>query len=98
VAKMNKTDIVRSLTSMGVVEPEKALNAVLEVISGGLAVEETIHLRGFGRFTPRLRPAVVRKHPKTAEEITIPMTRSVSFVPSDSLKSRLNPRRPGVRV
>jgi DNA-binding protein HU-beta len=86
----NRTDIVKAMANNGVMEPEKALTAVLEVISLSLACGETIHLRGFGRLTPRLRPAMVRKHPRTAEEVVVPMTHSVSFVLSDQLKRRLN--------
>jgi len=87
---MNKTEIAKAMEEMGVLQPRQAMDSFLEVVTQSLVTGETIHLRGFGRLTPRLRPASVRKHPQTQVAVVVPMTKSISFVLSKRLKERMN--------
>lgn len=94
VVPVNKSDVVRALVLSGhALDPaaaEATLDRVLDVISKSLACGEAVSIRNFGKFEPRLRTAVTRKHPVTRREIAVPPTVGVGFVPSAHLKERIN--------
>lgn len=79
------------LARMPPTEIEKALNALVEVISLSVSCGEKVSIRNFGKFQPRSRSAVTRKNPKTGVSHDIPERFTVGFVPSPVLKNRLNP-------
>lgn len=87
---MNKTDMVKALTNKGVADASTTLDAMLDLITLGLACGEDIVLRNFGKFQPRTRPPVTRHNPRTGIKVSIPERQSVAFVPSPRLKDRLN--------
>lgn len=90
---MNKSDIVKGLAnrvSVPIPQAEKLVNEVLDLIGLSLACGEDVMLSGFGKFEVRQRRAVVRRNPKTGEEVKVPPKVSLGFKPSPNLKDRMN--------
>ena len=86
---MNKTELVAALTAKtgtAKKDAEKALNAVVEVITETLAKGEKVQIVGFGAFEVKERPARKARNPKTGEEIQIGARRSPMFKPGKVLK------------
>lgn len=90
---MNRSDVVRAVANaehLPIATVDRIVIAFLDVIGLALACDEEVNLRCFGKFEPRARAAVVRRNPKTGIEHAVPEKKSVGFVPSPNLKSRLN--------
>lgn len=82
--------VVAGKTDMPVAQVDVMLTSVLEAITEGLSSGEQVNIRRFGKFEPRHRNPVVRKNPRTGEEIPVPAKTSVGFIPSVNLKAVLN--------
>lgn len=87
---MNKTDIVKALSNAGVPDAEAVLDKVLVVLTLGLVCGEDIAIRKFGKLQLRTLSPVTRRNPRTGIPVDVPQMISVSFVPSSTLKARLN--------
>ena len=70
-------------------EGEKALDAVLEILHAELAAGRDIALYGFGTFKVTERSERKGRNPRTGEEMTIPASKAVKFVPSAALKDAI---------
>jgi len=68
------------------VEAEKAINALISVISGTLKGKGRLALAGFGTFVVAARKAREGRNPQTGKPIKIPATRVVKFKPGKQLK------------
>ena len=68
----------------------RAVNAVLEGISGGLDDEWEVRLMGFGTFKVKERDEREGRNPQTGEAMIIPARNVISFKPGASLKERVN--------
>lgn len=69
---------------------DAVVSDTIDTIALMLAAGEQVNIRRFGRFDPRDRKPVTRLNPATGEPIHVPAKRSVGFVPSQTLKDRLN--------
>jgi nucleoid DNA-binding protein len=69
---------------------EEAVGAFLGVCSRALVEGETVSLRRFGKFEPRLRRSQTKPNPRTGQTMIIPERLSVAFLPSDLLKEEMN--------
>lgn len=90
---MNKSDLVRMAakrTSVTIPVADDVITAFLELLVLNLATQQGVSLRGFGRFEPRVRPPVKLKRPTDGEPIDVGARRTAVFLPSTSLKTRLN--------
>lgn len=67
-------------------DAEKALQAVLDGITGALKAGDKVSLVGFGTFETRNRPERKGRNPRTKEEITIPATTAPAFKAGKGLK------------
>ena len=67
-------------------DAEKAVNAVIEGITGALKAGDKVALVGFGTFETRDRPARKGRNPRTKEEITIPASTAPAFKAGKALK------------
>lgn len=67
------------------------MKAVLQTISDSLVDGDSVQFRRFGTFEPRARNGALRSNPRTGKPMPIPDRLSVGFVPSATLKGRLNP-------
>lgn len=91
---MNKTELVAALTAKTgspKKDAEKALNAVVEVITEALTKGEKVQIVGFGSFEVKDRPERVARNPQAPEqEITIPASKAPVFKAGKSLKDAVN--------
>ena len=86
---MNKTELVKAVSTQAEMTQKDATNAVdaiLETISNTLAKEEKIQLIGFGTFEVRERAARKGRNPQTGEEIDIAASKVPAFKPGKELK------------
>ncbi len=70
-------------------DAEKAVNAVIESVTGALKNGEKVAISGFGSFEVRERPEHKGRNPRTKEEITIPASRTAAFKAGKALKDVL---------
>ena len=86
---MNKGELIEALaeeTGMSRAEAGRALEAVIETISGELVRGGQVALVGFGTFGTSKRNARVGKNPRTGESIKIPARTVPKFTPGKGLK------------
>ena len=86
---MTKNDLVAQVAASAELskkDSEKAVNAVIEAITGALKKGDKVSLVGFGTFETRKRPARKGRNPQTKAEITIPATTAAAFKAGKALK------------
>lgn len=86
---MTKSDLVEQVAEhadLSKKDAEKALNAVLDVISNALKDGDKVALTGFGTFETRLRAARMGRNPQTKEEMMIEETTVPAFKAGKNLK------------
>ncbi len=79
---MNKSDLIAKISGdngLTKVDAEKALNSVIEGISGALKKGDSVALVGFGSFSVSKRAARKGRNPRTGAEIDIPAKNVVKF-------------------
>lgn len=93
---MNRTELVRAV-SRRVDQPQWLVDIILdgfvEVTADEMArtsIDPIVNMRGFGKFVVRYRNAVTRVNPKTGDEILVPPRRTVAFLPSPNLRTKVN--------
>ena len=91
---MNKTELIAAITeNAGFTkqDAEKALNAVVDVITEALQKGEKVQIVGFGSFEVKDRPERVARNPQAPDqEITIPASKAPVFKAGKSLKEAVN--------
>ena len=89
---MNKTDLVNAIAAQGLskADSKKALDAVLDAISGALKEGDTVAILGFGTFSINERPAREGINPATKEKITIAAKKVVKFKAGAELAAGVN--------
>lgn len=90
---MNRGDVVKKISGeegIAATLVDRVLGSFFDTVTSGLAGGDDVTIRGFGKFEPRQRRAVVRRNPRTGVEISVPAKTSVGFKPSTNLKTRLN--------
>lgn len=86
---MTKNDLVSQVAGIAELskkDAEKAVNAMLEAITGALKDGDRVALVGFGTFETRHRPARKGRNPQTKQEITIAATTAPAFKAGKALK------------
>ena len=89
---MNKTDLVNAIAAQGLskADSKKALDAVLDAISGALKEGDKVAILGFGTFSIHERPAREGINPATKEKITIAAKKVVKFKAGAELAAGVN--------
>ena len=89
---MNKTDLVNAIAAAGVskADSKKALDAVLDAISGALKEGDKVAILGFGTFAVSKRPARTGINPATKEKIQIEAKKVIKFKPGAELAASVN--------
>ncbi len=85
---MNKGDIISAMADsadISKLQAQKALDAVLDSITGALKNEEKVTLVNFGTFFIASRSARAGRNPRTNESIEIPAKRVAKFKPGKML-------------
>jgi nucleoid DNA-binding protein len=94
---VNKSDLVRMAarrSSVTVPIADDVITTFLDLVARSLATEQTVHIRGFGKFEPRTRPPVRLKRPTDGTPIDVDSRRTAVFLPSMTMKRRLNDANP----
>ena len=90
---MNKTELVAAIaekTDLSKKDSERALNAILDVITASLKEDDKVRLTGFGTFEIKEREARVGRNPSTGKTIEIPASRVPAFKAGKELKETVN--------
>ena len=90
---MNKNDLVdRVAERVGLtkVMSSKAVEALLDAITGSLSSGTEVRLVGFGTFTVSRRKASEGRNPRTGERIQIPASKVPKFRAGQGLRAAVN--------
>ena len=90
---MNKTELVDAIAKSADLtksDAGKALNAIIEAISGTLAKGDDVTLIGFGTFSVSERAARTGRNPSTGKEIKIAAKKVAKFSAGKGLKEAVN--------
>ena len=97
---MNKTELIAAVAEeaeMTKKDAEKAVKAVIDVISDALVQGDKVQLIGFGTFEVRERQAREGRNPQNGESITIAASKSPAFKAGKQLKDKVNADKPKLR-
>lgn len=86
---MTKSDLVNQVAEAAELskkDAEKAVNAVVDTITGALKKGDKVALVGFGTFETRHRPARQGRNPQTKQPMDIPATTVPAFKAGKGLK------------
>jgi DNA-binding protein HU-beta len=90
---MNKKELVSAVatkTGSTKADAERAIGALIEVISDTLKKGDSLSLPGFGSFEVRERPAYKGRNPRTGEEMQIAASKIPTFRAGAALKAAAN--------
>jgi DNA-binding protein HU-beta len=91
---MNKVELVEAVqkqlgSETSKTEAEKAVTAVINAVKVGVKKDKIVQLVGFGTFKVVERKARKGVNPKTLQQIRIPKSKTVKFVPGKDFKSKV---------
>lgn len=90
---MNKAELINAVaktTELSRKDADKAVNAMIDVITEALRTGDKVQIVGFGAFEAKERASRLARNPRTGEEIEIPASKSVSFKVGKALKDEVN--------
>ncbi|MFC1673614.1 HU family DNA-binding protein [Pseudomonadota bacterium] len=90
---MNKNDLiaaVASSTDLSKADATKAVDGVLDAVTGSLKSGNEVRLVGFGTFSVANRAASTGRNPRTGESIQIPASKQPKFKAGKALKDAVN--------
>jgi DNA-binding protein HU-beta len=91
---MNKVELVEAVkkqlgSETSKADAEKAVTAVIHSIKAGVRKDKMVQLVGFGTFKVVERKARKGVNPKTLQQIRIPKSKTVKFVPGKDFKTKV---------
>ena len=92
---MNKTELADALakkTELSHAAAQRAIDALIETLTGSLAKGESVQLVGFGSFGVTRRKAREGRNPRTGETINIAAAKVPKFSAGSRLKAAVNKR------
>lgn len=90
---MNRKELIDALatkTSSSKANADRAVGALIEIISGALKKGDAVSLVGFGSFEVRKRAARTGRNPRTGAEIKIKAAKVPAFKAGAALKAAVN--------
>jgi DNA-binding protein HU-beta len=90
---VNKSELIDAIADgadISKASAGKALDSVLEAITGALKKGDQVSLVGFGTFSVKHRPARAGRNPQTGKEIQIAAANVPGFKAGKSLKDAVN--------
>ena len=90
---MNKNELIAAvadITGLTKADADKAVDAVLDSITGALKKGKEVRLVGFGTFKVAKRAASEGRNPRTGETIKIPASKRPKFTAGKALKDAVN--------
>jgi integration host factor subunit beta len=92
---MNKGDLIKTMYSKCTHLPEKVVergvNVFFDVLSECLVEKTPVELRGFGTFSLKKMPSLIKRNPKKGTSVSIPSRNKIVFKLSRLLKKQINP-------
>jgi DNA-binding protein HU-beta len=90
---VNKTELIEAIAAsadLPKASAGRALDAVIEAITGALKKDDQVVLVGFGTFAVKDRAARTGRNPQTGKPIEIAAAKIPSFRPGKALKDSVN--------
>jgi DNA-binding protein HU-beta len=90
---MNKSDLVDAIAdSAGLSKADagRAVDALVDTVTGALKAGDAVSLVGFGTFSVRDRAARTGRNPRTGETIQIAASKNPAFKAGKALKDAVN--------
>lgn len=90
---MNKSELIEKVAAAADLPKAaagRALDAVLETVTGALKEGDSVVLVGFGTFAVKDRAARTGRNPQTGKAIEIPAAKVPGFKPGKALKDAVN--------
>ncbi|KIO48698.1 DNA-binding protein [Nitrosospira sp. NpAV] len=90
---MNRKELIDALaakTGSSKADADRALGALLDIISDTLKKGDSLSLVGFGSFEVRKRAARTGRNPKTGEALKIKASKAPAFKAGATLKAAVN--------
>jgi DNA-binding protein HU-beta len=89
---MNKGQLIEAVAAQlgdTKASASRAVDAVINCITSGIKVDDSVTIVGFGTFTKKQRKARIGRNPATRQPMQIQASRTVGFKPSPSLKGEV---------
>ncbi len=90
---MNKAELIEAVAAsadLSKASAARAVDAVIDAVSGALKSGDQVSVVGFGTFLVRERAARTGRNPKTGEPINIAASKVPSFKAGKALKDAVN--------
>lgn len=90
---MNKNDLIAEIaknTGLSKIDSGKAVDALLNAVTGALKKNDEVRLVGFGTFSVAARAATEGRNPRTGAKINIPASKQPKFKAGKGLKDAVN--------
>jgi DNA-binding protein HU-beta len=90
---MNKGELIEAVSAQaGIAKADatRAVDAVLDVVTGALKKGDSVALVGFGTFVVKSRAARAGRNPRTGETIEIAASNTPGFKAGKALKDAVN--------
>ena len=90
---MNKAELIDAIAAsadLSKAQSGRALDAVIEAVSGALQKGDQVSLIGFGTFSVKHRAARTGRNPQTGDELKIAASNVPSFKAGKALKDAVN--------
>jgi DNA-binding protein HU-beta len=90
---MNKSELIDAAaqsTGLSNGEVSKALDSILDSISGAVQRGDRVSLSGFGTFERRDRAARTGRNPQTGEQLQVAASKAPAFKPAKAFKDAVN--------
>ncbi len=90
---MNKSELIDAIAAsadLSKADAGRALDAVVESVTGALKNGDQVSLVGFGTFSVKQRAARTGRNPRTGEEIQIKAANVPGFKAGKALKDAVN--------
>jgi len=90
---MNKADLIDAVAEaadLSKAQSGRAVEALLDAVTGALKKGDQVSIVGFGSFLVRNRDARKGRNPKTGETIDIPASKAPAFKAGKALKDAVN--------
>ena len=90
---MNKSELIDAIAASADIPKAvagRALDAVIESVTGALKAGDSVVLVGFGTFKVNHRASRTGRNPQTGQEITIAASNVPTFVAGKALKDAVN--------
>ena len=90
---MNKSELIEAIAESADIPKAaagRALDAMVETVTGALKNDDSVVLVGFGTFSVKERAARMGRNPQTGAEIPIAAAKVPSFKAGKALKDAVN--------